>query len=173
MHYTSWGRREKVDNEVRIPLLIEAGPEELGVFAESTAVVGGEVWQLHHEKSAGARATLSDGRVFEAPADFGRSKRIEASLAGKKFTLVGETRNDWIIDDAEGNKVGQFSAGNNGVRRSILEFEDGVELSDEERAGLSWFVRLVLQARLGSSSRTLIGTLLGFTVVGLIAFVVT
>lgn len=173
MHYTSWGRREKVGDQQRIPLLIEAGPEELGVFSERTATVGGRVWQLNHD-GEGATATLDDGRVFRAPGDLRREKRIEANLDGRTFHLINESGNNWIIEDEAGEKLGQFSGAGGGVRRSILEFEDeaAVDLSDEERAALSWFVRLILESRLGTSSRTLIGTLLAFTIAGLIAFVV-
>lgn len=173
MHYTSWGKRERHEGRQRIPLLIEDGPEELGVFAEDTAAVGGGIWQLSRGKEGGARATLDDGRVFEAAGNLARDKRIEVSLAGRRFTFVNEARNDWIIDDADSLKIGQFSGGNNGVRRAILEFEEeaSADLSDAERAGLSWFVRLILESRLGGSSWALLGTLAGFTIVGLLAFV--
>lgn len=173
MHYTSWGRREKAGEEQRIPLLIESGPEELGVFSEQTAAVGGRVWQLNHDEE-GATATLDDGRVFRALGDLRRGKQIQATLDGRQFHFINESGGNWIIEDEAGEKLGQFSGAGNGVRRSILEFEDEVAagLSDEERAALSWFVRLILEARLGTSSRTLIGTLLAFTIAGLIAFVV-
>ncbi|MGD7002856.1 hypothetical protein [Corynebacterium halotolerans] len=173
MHYTSWGPREKTGGETRIPLLIEGGPEELGVFSEAapegTAAIAGQIWQLHVDPAEGVRATLPDGTSYQASGNFGRDKKIEVSLGGRTFVFVNEARTDWIVDDAEGRKVGQFSGGNNGVRRSILEFEPGVELSDAEVAGLSWMVRLVLESRLGTSSRTLLWTLLLFTVAGIIA----
>lgn len=176
MRYTSWGKREKSGGQTRIPLLIEDGPEELGIFTEAapegTAAVGGELWQLHFDKKGGARATLPDGRVLEAPAHFGRDKRIEVSLDGRRYTLVNERSNDWIIDDAAEQKVGQFSGGANGVRRSILELEPGTELTREEQIGLSWLVRLVLESRLGVSTLTLLWTLLLFSVVGVLAFLV-
>lgn len=173
MHYTSWGNRETEDGDTRIPLLIEGGPEELGVFTEAspdgTAAVGGQVWQLHFDQTEGARATLPDGVVYHAPGNFSRDKEIAVSLGEKTFYLVNESRTDWIIDDADRNKVGQFSGGGNGVRKSILEFEPGVELSVDERAGLSWLVRLILESKLGSSSSALLWTLVLFTVVGVIA----
>lgn len=176
MRYTSWGKREKSGGQARIPLLIEDGPEELGIFTEAepegTAAVGGELWKLSFEKKRGAQATLPDGRVLDAPAHFGRDKRIEVSLDGRQYILVNERGNDWIIDDAAEQKVGQFSGSGNGVRRSILEFEPGADLSREEQIGLSWLVRLVLESRLGASSLALLWTLLLFTVVGLLAFLV-
>ncbi|QGU07917.1 hypothetical protein COCCU_09990 [Corynebacterium occultum] len=173
MHYTSWGKREKGEGEQRIPLLIEDGPEELGIFSEQNAAVGGQVWQLSHDEE-GATATLGDGRVFRAAGDLSKQKRIKVTLDAKPFHFINESSSNWIIEDEAGKKIGQFSGAGNGVRRSILEFEDeaAAPLSDEERAGLSWFVRLILEGRLGTTSRTLIGTLLGFTIVGLIAFVV-
>lgn len=175
MHYTSWGKREKVNGETRIPLLIEGGPEELGVFTEAspdgTAAVDGQVWQLHFDQAEGARATLPDGVVYAAPANFNRDKEITVSLGEKTFYLVNESSSNWIIDDAERNKVGQFSGGNNGVRTSVLEFEPDVTLTNNERAALSWLVRLVLESKLGVSSKSLLWTLGFFTVVGLLAAV--
>lgn len=173
MHYTSWGKREKENGDIRIPLLIEGGPEELGVFTEATpdgtAAVGGQVWQLHFDQAEGARATLPNGVAYHAPGKFGRDKEITVSLGEKTFYFVNESGSDWIIDDAQRNKVGQFSGGGNGVRKSILEFEPEVELSNDEWAGLSWLVRLVLESKLGSSSRSLLWTLVLFTVVGVVA----
>ena len=158
-----------------MPLLVEGGPEELGIFTEAspegTAAVAGRVWQLHFDSSAGATATLPDGTKFRAPGDLGRSKEIEVALGNKRFFFVNETRGDWIIDDAERNKIGQFSGGNSGVRRSILEFEPDVELNNDERAGLSWFVRLILESRLGSSGRALLWTLVLFTVIGILSLI--
>ena len=62
MRYTSWGKREKSGEETRMPLLVEGGPEELGIFTEAspegTAAVAGRVWQLHFDSSAGATACL-------------------------------------------------------------------------------------------------------------------
>lgn len=175
MHYTSWGKRENLDGETRIPLLIEGGPEELGVFTETypdgTAVVDGQVWQLHFDQTEGARATLPDGVVYRAAANFNRDKEITVSLGGKTFYLVNEASSNWIIDDADRNKVGQFSGGNNGVRVSILEFEPDVALTNNERVALSWLVRLVLESRLGVSSKSLLWTLGFFTIVGLLAAV--
>ena len=166
MHYTSWDRTDR-DAPV---LLLEAGPQELGRFTDETAAVNGSTWALAQDKDTGAHATLADGRVFRAAGDFRRDKAIAVDLAGRVFTFVNESSNNWIIDDADGTKIGQFSGGDNGVRTAVLEFEDGVALPVEEVAGLSWFVRLILEARLAKGSTALIGTLILMSVVAILAF---
>lgn len=166
MKYTSWDRTDR-DAPV---LLAEAGPQELGRFTDETAAVNGSTWALAHHEDTGAYASLADGRVFRADGDLRKDKTITVDLAGRVFTFVNESSNNWIIDDADGTKIGQFSGGDNGVRKAILEFEDGVALPVEEVAALSWFARLILEARLTKGSTALIATLILMSVVAILAF---
>lgn len=178
MDYTSWGRRARTDGRTEMPLFVEDGPEELGRFivddeADSTALVDGVEWRTEFHRDRGATATLPDGTVYQATGDFARGKEIEVRLADRRFTLINEKSNDWIVDDADSRKVAQFSGGARGVRRSILEFdaeEGAAELTRSETAALSWFARLLLEARLGSSSKTLILVLALASVVAILAF---
>ena len=180
MHYTSWGRRGKTDGRTELPLLVGEGPEELGRFTDTgagsaTAVVDGEEWTLSFDPRQGATAMLADGAVFRAPGDFRRGKRLEIDLAGRRFTFLNEGRSDWIVEDANSEKIAQFSGGGRGTIRSILEFEnegEGTDLSRREIAGLSWFTRLALESRLENSSVALIGTLALASVVAVLAFLV-
>ena len=180
MHYTSWGDREKVDGHREIPLFVEDGPEELGRFvvdgrgSASTAVVEDVEWRTEFSKDSGATATLPDGTVYQASGDFARGKEIDVRLGGRRLKLINENRNDWIVDDGNSTKLAQFSGAGHGVRRSILEFEDNAAaagFSRSETAALSWFVRLLLESRLGASSLALIVTLVLFTIVGILAFI--
>ncbi|RNE49578.1 hypothetical protein [Corynebacterium alimapuense] len=166
MDYTSWDR-----NKRGAPILLaEDGPRELGSFTEDSATVDGDTWELTFDRETGAQAVLADERLFRAVGNFRKDKTINAILGEHKFTLINESANNWIIDDEHGDKVGQFSGGNNGVRRAILELDGDVSLSAEELVALSWFVRLILENRLSRTSTTLIGTLIGMSVVAILAF---
>lgn len=167
MHYTSWDR---TDTDAPV-LLAEGGPTELGRFTADAATVDGQVWGLSFAKETGAHATLADGRVLDAPGNFGRDKLLRVSIGDEQYSLINEASTNWIIEDAAGEKIGQFSGNNNGVRQAILEFEGETDLPVETVAGLSWLVRLVLESRLGRSSLVLIGTLLVMSVVAVLAFI--
>lgn len=160
--YTSWGERGAAT-----PLLVEEGPEVLGTFGVERATVGGHPWRLSTGKR-GAAATTDDGREFRASGRLARDKSVRVDLAGTALTLTNEARNDWIVEDARGVKVAQFSGGNNGVRRCVLELEEDAQMSEDEVAALSWFVRLILEARLGASSTVLIVTLLAATLIAVL-----
>lgn len=73
--------------------------------------------------------------------------------------MVAETSKNWIIDDAAGQKVGQFTSDHNGVRRAILEFEGETQLAPVDIVALAWASRLVLEARKMNNSTALIAFL--------------
>lgn len=173
MHYTSWDRTDR-DNP---KLLAHEGPEILGEFTESSAVVGGKQWELAVDEATGATATLEDGRVFSLPGNLKRDKRFEADLAGERFVFTNEWGKNWIVEDAQGHKVGQFTGNDNGVRKAILEFDtqdtlrtrkeseeaagsaraEEAQLSDtvlpqEQAVALSWMARTILEFRLNSTA---------------------
>ena len=168
MHYTSWDRSD-VDRPV---LLVEGGPEVLARFEKDSADVDGERWTLSFDPETGATATLIDAPVVTAEANFKKDKSIPVSVGSRSFVLVNEASNNWIIDDEVGNKVGQFSGGNNGVRKSILEFEGETDLPTDVIVGLSWLVRLVLETRLSRTSTMVIATLALMSVVAVLAFII-
>ncbi|QPK78604.1 hypothetical protein G7Y31_08585 [Corynebacterium lizhenjunii] len=170
MHYTSWDR----SNREEPVLLHEAGPQVLGTFGAAQAVVGEQAWDL--EVSAqGAQAQLADSRRFTLTGNPGRSKRLQASLDGRDFAFVLEESGNWIVEDAAGKKVAQFTTKNRGVRQAIVEFEGQateVGLSVEEAAGLSWFARLIMDGRTRAASSASILTLVLASLVALVAIFV-
>ena len=166
MHYTSWDRSD-VDRPV---LLAEGGPEVLARFGDTSADVAGERWTLNFDPETGAVATLLDAPVVTATANFKKDKSIPVSVGSRSFVLVNESSNNWIIDDENGTKVGQFSGGNNGVRKAILEFEGETDLPADVIVGLSWLTRLVLETRLSRSSMMVIATLALMSLVAILAF---
>lgn len=167
MRYTSWDRS---DREKPV-LLEEDGPRQLGVFGEDVAEVDGEQWALSVDKQLGASMTLPDGREFSAHGRFNRDTNITATLDGHTFTFIGETSKEWIIEDASGDKVGQFTSAKRGVVKSIVEFDGDVEITEDEAIGLSWFARQILEERQGQSGVGLIALLVLLSIVAILAFV--
>lgn len=168
--YTSWGKRFKKDGNIFIDLLRANtanaknadASEVLATFGEvptkkfdTTATVGDEQWNLSFDIDGTATATLPDGRTFVAQAGekaFTKSKRIDIDMAGTTMAAINEDKNNWIIDDAGENKVAQFTGMNNGMRRSILEFEEGVDVPEDQQIFLSWVTRKTLESRMLGSS---------------------
>ena len=168
MHYTSWDRSDR-QNPV---LLVEEGPASLGVFQERSADVDGDHWRLALD-DLGASITLEDDRVYRLAGNVKRDKRLEASLDGRTFAFINEAGGDWIVEDSSGVKVAQFSSKNSGVRKAILEFEgenssDSGDLDDGEVAGLSWFTRVILEARTQRTAIPIIATLVLLSIVAII-----
>ena len=168
MHYTSWDRTD-AKNPV---LLVEEGPASLGMFQERSADVEGDHWRLALD-DLGASITLEDDRVYRLAGNVKRDKRLEASLDGRTFAFINEAGGDWIVEDSSGVKVAQFSSKNSGVRKAILEFEgenssDSGDLDDGEIAGLSWFTRIILEARTQRTAIPIIATLVLLSIVAII-----
>ncbi|OFR68927.1 hypothetical protein [Corynebacterium sp. HMSC078H07] len=172
MHYTSWDRSDS-KNPV---LLVEDGPESLGMFQERSAEVEGDHWRLALD-DLGASITLEDDRVYRLAGNVKRDKRLEASLDGRTFAFINEAGGDWIVEDSSGTKVAQFSSKNSGVRKAILEFEgenssDSGDLDDWEVAGLSWFTRVILEARTQRTAIPIIATLVLLSIVAIITVLI-
>lgn len=167
MHYTSWDRSDTA----RPVLLAEGGPEVLAHFEKDSAEVDGQRWTLVFDRETGATATLIDAPVLTAEANFRKDKSIPVSVGNRNFVLVNESANNWIVDDEAGTKVAQFSGGNNGVRRAILEFEGETDLPMDAVVGLSWVARMILETRLSRTSMTVIATLVFMSVVAVLAFI--
>lgn len=167
MRYTSWDR-----SDPRAPILREEdGVRDLAVFTESTATVGGEQWALDVDPKSGASMTLPDGREFRARGNLKRGSLVEATVAERSFHLVGETSKDWVIEDADGEKVGQFTGAHRGVRRAIVEFDGEGEPTEEEAIALSWFARLILDAKQTNAGIALIVTMLLLTLVAVLVWI--
>lgn len=157
MQYTSWDR---TDSQKPV-LLKEDGPLAFGVFSADQAEIDGEVWQLAADPQEGATARV-DGRVYTLQGPLGRAKRLTADAAGRAFSFINENGGDWIIEDAAGYKVAQFSTKNSGVRKAILEFDaepEAAALNDAEIIALSWFARLILEAKTRGMAVPVIATL--------------
>ncbi|MCQ4625514.1 hypothetical protein KBX18_08105 [Corynebacterium sp. CCUG 69979] len=178
MHYVSWDRTDRDAPK----LLAEAGPETLAEFTHDSATLSdGSTWTLISTPEAGAKATVAETgqEIVSAPASLKRDKQIPVMIGDEPYTLIAESSKNWIIDDANGNKVAQFTSDHNGVRRSVLEFDTSSELAhpsspadpDSQTAlpldhivGLAWVSRLVLEYRKMVNTTALIGLMVFLSV---------
>lgn len=161
MHYVSWDR---ADREAPV-LLVEDGPAALAKFTHANAeLTSGEVWELVTTPEGGAVAQQDGREVVRAEGSLRRDKQIPVTVEGRRYVLVAETSKNWIIDDADGEKIGQFTSDHNGVRRAILEFEGETALNPVDVIALAWVSRLVLEARKMINSTALIGFLVFLSV---------
>lgn len=159
MHYVSWDRTQRDAPK----LLAEAGPEVLGEFTHESATVGGQQWDLLVAPESGAVAKCNGEKVVEATASLARAKEIPVHIGERSYVLVNEWGKNWVVNDAAGEKVAQFTQDHNGVRKAILEFEGETTLPATDVAGLAWVSREVLEAKKLGISNALIGTLLLFS----------
>lgn len=166
MHYVSWDRTERDAPK----LLAEAGPEILGVFQADRASVGGEIWDLTVAPESGAVAKSGGREVARALDPLRRGDEVRVDVEGRGYTLVKESSNNWIVDDAAGEKVAQFSRANSGVRKAILEFEGETSLPLTDVAALAWISRSVMESRQMASANALIATLVLFSAVAALVF---
>lgn len=160
--YTSWGKRTRTEGQISTDLLRGEEQERIATFGDSTskaftstATVGDREWQLSFDIDGTASATLPDGRVFTAdPGEkgFSKAKNILIDMDGTQMEAIHEGKGNWIIDDAASQKVAQFTGVNNGMRRAILEFEEGMQLPVDQEVFLSWTTRKTLESRMLGTS---------------------
>ncbi|AWB81474.1 hypothetical protein C3B44_03150 [Corynebacterium yudongzhengii] len=167
MHYTSWDRSDTD----RPALVEEDGVRTLAVFHGDHADVGEEQWKVDTDKQHGISLRRPDGREYLLHGDVTSDKELKAFLDGRSFLLVAESSKDWIIDDVDGNKVGQFTAAQRGVRKAIVEYDGDVEIDDAEAVALGYFSRMILEHRLQRTGTALIAVLVLLTIIALLAFI--
>ncbi|MEX3504891.1 hypothetical protein [Corynebacterium sp. LK2510] len=166
MKYVSWDRSDKNN----LALLAEAGPEIIGTFTHERARVGDEVWELVTSPESGAVATRDGVEIVRTQDSLKRAKTLNVNVEGRGYQLVNEGAKNWIIDDAAGEKVAQFTQDHNGVRRAILEFEGETSLPVTDIAALAWISREVLEAKKMLNSNALIAFLVFLSVFVVVVF---
>lgn len=114
----------------------------------------------------GAKADRPNGASFSAHPNkqrFSRSDEIMLDLGQRSLRMVNEAKSDWVIEDQDGTKLGQFSGANHGVRHVIVEMESDAELTPVEAAFVAWIARLTLEEKLVSTTWVLTMTLAAMT----------
>ncbi|MCX7543208.1 hypothetical protein OS128_09815 [Corynebacterium sp. P5848] len=170
MENLTWGPRETSDGHTTLSLAL--GDRDVAVFEtepvdDHRATVEGAEWRLSAPKSGPLSATLADGRVFTATPNkprLARAKTITVDFAGEsEAVFVNEARTDWVIEAADGTKLGQFSGANHGVRKVIVEMEPDVTLPVDRAVFAAWVSRMALEAKMISSTVVLTVSLLILT----------
>lgn len=83
---------------------------------------------------------------------FGKSERYEVQADRHRVTIIAETKKNFVLD-IDGEKAGQFSSENRGLRNLHVEFEGpGEKLPIDVRVFISWAARLCMETRMISSS---------------------
>ncbi|MGJ4109072.1 hypothetical protein ACN4DQ_10585 [Corynebacterium macclintockiae] len=142
---------------------------------------GGDTWQLHGpdesnvSDSAAAADSAADGEsrgggvtkngctasattqtgtwtVTGDGKSFGKSERYEVQADRHRVTIIAETKKNFVLD-IDGEKAGQFTSENRGLRNLHVEFEGpGEKLPIDVRVFISWAARLCMETRMISSS---------------------
>lgn len=162
--WQSWSLGDRRGSGGRAVAPILAEDREVAEYArvggeESIATAEG-AWAL---QAADGRldATLPDGRAFVAEAAdkprFSRAKRITVDFgegAGEPLAILCESQQHYVIEDAAGGKLGQFTGASHGVRRAEIQYDTpaGRALPEERKIFLSWVARRVLEARMVSTT---------------------
>ena len=119
----------------------------------------------------GATATRDGVEIVRAHDPLRRGDQVRVDVEGRGYTLVKESSSNWIIDDARGEKVAQFTRANSGVRKAILEFEGETDLPHTDIVALAWLSREVLELRQVISANALIATLILISAVSVLVYV--
>ncbi len=175
MLYTLWGDRSKVGDTPVVSLFDDAkhtiATFPISTNGEATATGPGDTqWKITGDKTHLA-ASLPTGQQFNAQTvskPFGRAATIDIDLDGMKVQAINETGSNWVYVNEQDEELGQFSGGNNGVRKAITEFVPTAELTTEQKVFLSWVTRTTLEAKTMFS--TLILTLCLLLVIPIVIF---
>jgi len=84
----------------------------------------------------GAKADRPNGASFSAHPNkqrFSRSDEIILDLGQRSLRMVNEAKSDWVIEDQDGTKLGQFSGANHGVRHVAENAHGGADAEQMSR----------------------------------------
>lgn len=161
VRWESWSLGEESRNgkEVRVPVTAEGEQvaEYVRVGPEEAIATNEGPWDLDVVGEGRLVATLPDGRVFTAGGKdrpkLARAKTIHVEFGDDRHAVVtNEGSQNYVIEDGSGNKLGQFTGANRGVRTAEIQFDtdEGRALPDEEKLFLTWVARRVLEFRMVS-----------------------
>ena len=136
---------------------IYAGPtddmDRVAEFADERGVTnlrfGGDTWVLNADKGPRATAVTGTGEwtVLSDAESFAKGSTYTLKADRHEIKIIAETRNDFVLDIA-GEKAGQFTAANRGLRNLHVEFEGlGAKLPLDVQVFVSWVARRCLETR--------------------------
>lgn len=163
---------------------IYAGPTEdmdrVAEFADERGVAhlrfGGDAWSLTRPDQGDGTsisATTPTGE-WTARGDspkFGKSTKYTVQADRHVVTIIAESRSDFVLD-IDGEKAGQYTSANRGLRNLHVEFEGpGQKLPLDVQVFLSWVARETLAARTISSGKAWVYTLLFCVVIAVLYWI--
>lgn len=141
---------------------IYAGPlrdmDWVAEFADERGVThirfGGDQWTLTADDGPVASAETGTG-TWTAKADtskFSRAETYRVTADRHEVTIIAESRKNFVLD-IDGEKAGQFTSLNRGLRNLHVEFEGpGEKLPLDVQIFLSWVARRCLETRAVNSA---------------------
>lgn len=144
-------------DDTEVAEYVQVGPEEAIGTAKG-------VWDLDVLENGRLMATLPDNRVFTA-AGVDRPRLVRAKKLDVEFgtseevlleddtpggvRIVCESSQNYVIEDMEGHKLGQFSGAKRGVITAEIQYDTkrGKALPEDHKIFLTWVSRRVLDAR--------------------------
>lgn len=154
-----WGSRNTKGRVTSMNLM--SGGEDIATFVEDSkaktqyATIADEQIRLELTSNGSAEAKLPNGATYDAhpnKSSFGRSSEIMLDLGKRSLRMVNESKSDWVIEDQDGTKLGQFTGANHGVRHVVVEMEPDAELNPTEAVFVAWVARLVLEEKMLSTT---------------------
>lgn len=140
---------------------IYAGPAKdpirVAEFADERGVqhirFGGDQWTLTADDSPVASATTATGtwRATGEGSTFRNSQRYVVQADRHEVTIIAESSKNYVLDIG-GEKAGQYTSDNRGLRNLHVEFEGpGESLPLDVQVFLSWVARRTMETRMVSS----------------------
>ncbi|MDY6050753.1 MAG: hypothetical protein SPI77_09460 [Corynebacterium sp.] len=134
------------------------GSTEVAVFTD------GDEWIARPPEAANWHYVCDDGKSLA------KTNQVTVTC-GHTFTLDNESRSDWVILDAAGEYLGQFTGVNRGARQSRVTFDDSAfatgAVTPSEAAYVAWVARKLLTSSLGHNTAIVTVALLTVTIIGL------
>lgn len=137
---------------------IYAGPaddmDRVAEFAQERGVnhlrFGGDTWALNTENDSSISAQTATGEwtatALDAP-KFSKAKNLEIKADRHTVRIINESKQNYVLD-IDGEKAGQFTGEQRGLRNLHVEFEGpGEKLPLDVQIFISWVARRCLESR--------------------------
>lgn len=138
--------------------------------------IDGVAWNLS-TSPAGVTMSNGEGRQLsahpEGKAKLGRAERIVVDDGSHRLRLINEYSTNWVVEDSEGVKIGQFTGFHSGVRDVEVDLSECPADRHPSRESLvlvAWLAKYVLERKLEVRSTIFIAVLAILTVVALLVF---
>lgn len=136
---------------------IYAGPaddmDRIAEFADERGVqhirFGGDTWRLTADEGPEAQAETPTGTwTAKGNSDmFHTADRVTINADRHEIGIIAESRRNFVLD-IDGEKAGQYSSDNRGLRNLHVEFEGpGEKLPLDVQVFVSWVARRTLETR--------------------------